>query len=189
MFAVPMTVLGHHTRPKASATPNAAAQQLLADSVTTTTVAVTTTTVRVVPTTTTTTARVRVRAVRAVEPTTTLAPVTTTTVHQKAPVTTTTIHHAAPPPVHIVKPKRILPDSRVGTATWYWWHPGQCASPWLPKGTRVWIRDLSTGKIVSCLITDREADNRGGRVVDMDARLFEELAPLPRGVVRVKVMW
>jgi hypothetical protein len=81
------------------------------------------------------------------------------------------------------------PDThdRVGDATWYAWHPGQCAVHYLPRGTRIWITDLATGKTVTCLVTDYEAD--GSRAVDMDEAVFAELAPPAAGVIRVKVTW
>jgi rare lipoprotein A (peptidoglycan hydrolase) len=122
------------------------------------------------------------------------------TVTTRPYVTPTTLVHTRPvvrrpvvkPPVHhkpvVHRPTAKPQHSRVGIATWYAWHPGQCASPFLPKGTRITVRDLATGKVVSCLVTDREADNPG-RVVDLDAAVFQELAPLSVGVVRVKISW
>ncbi len=100
--------------------------------------------------------------------------VTTTTIH----VTTTTIKKKKPKPVRY----------RIGVATWYSYIPGHCATSYLRFGTRIHVRDLATGKTIVCVVTDREG--RGdGRVVDLSETQFAELAPLWRGVVRVKVSW
>jgi hypothetical protein len=77
---------------------------------------------------------------------------------------------------------------KIGVATWYNYIPGQCASPFFPKGTRVTVHDLSTGESITCVITDRE--NRGGNhVVDLNETQFSELEPLWRGVISVKITW
>ncbi len=134
------------------------------------------------------------------ETTTTAAPITTTTIHVVAPV-----HHRKAPvrhrrapvrhrkaPVHHRKApvhRRVRPvPHRVGVATWYAWHPGQCATSYRPKGSRIWIRDLATGKVISCIVTDYQQPNPG-RVVDLNETSFQELAPLWRGVVEVEVTW
>lgn len=78
--------------------------------------------------------------------------------------------------------------SAVGGATWYAWHPGQCASPFLPHGTLLTVTDLATGKTIQCLVTDTEAHNPG-RVVDLSNWCFEELAPLAQGVIEVRISW
>ena len=77
---------------------------------------------------------------------------------------------------------------KVGVATWYDYVPGQCASPFLPKGTRITVHDLTSGKDITCVITDRE--NEGGdHVVDLSETQFAQLEPLWRGVISVKVTW
>ena len=105
-------------------------------------------------------------------PTTTTSPTTTTT----RPVTTTTR-----------KPSKAN-DFRIGDATWYPYFPGRCASWFLPYGTRVNVRDLSTGRVIVCTITDREAA-RGNRVIDLNQYQFAQLAPLAKGVIHVRVSW
>jgi len=80
------------------------------------------------------------------------------------------------------------PHSREGIATWYGWHPGQCASPFLPHGTLLTVTDLATHKTIQCLVTDTEAHNPG-RVVDLSNYCFEELAPLSQGVIMVRISW
>ncbi len=131
-----------------------------------------TTTTRPTPTTTTTLA-----------PTTTYPGETTTT-----GVTTTTTTHVTTTTIKKKKPKAKPVRYRIGVATWYSYIPGHCATSYLRFGTRIHVRDLATGKTIVCVVTDREG--RGdGRVVDLYETQFAELAPLWRGVVRVKVSW
>ena len=92
-------------------------------------------------------------------------------------MTTTTLRRKS-------KPKKY----RIGDATWYRYIPGRCATWYLPRGTRITIRDLATGRVVHCIASDREAAH-GNRVVDLDSVQFAELAPLSKGVVVVKVSW
>jgi hypothetical protein len=81
-----------------------------------------------------------------------------------------------------------LRHTRQGLATWYAWHPGQCASPFLPHGTLLTVTDLTTHKTIQCLVTDTEAHNPG-RVVDLSNWCFEQLAPLSQGVIEVRITW
>lgn len=104
-----------------------------------------------------------------------VAPTTTTTICK--PVTTTTVKHTT-------KPK----NYRIGDATWYRYIPGHCATWYLPRGTRITVRDIATGKVIHCIASDREGA-RGNRVVDLDSVQFRELAPLSKGVILVKVSW
>ena len=88
-----------------------------------------------------------------------------------------------------LKPKRKKAVKyRIGDATWYRYIPGRCATWYLPRGTRITIRDLKTGKVIHCIASDREGAH-GNRVVDLDTQQFAELAPLSKGVVLVKVSW
>jgi hypothetical protein len=108
-------------------------------------------------------------------------------------VTTTTrpiVRHVTTtrPPTHkVTRPTPPASHERVGDATWYSWYPGQCAVHYLPKGTRITVEDLATGKSISCLVTDYEVD--ASRAVDLNETQFAELAPLAQGVIRVKVTW
>ena len=77
---------------------------------------------------------------------------------------------------------------RVGVATWYSYIPGQCATWYLPMGTRIRVEDLRNGRVISCVVTDREAA-RGRHVVDLSETQFAQLAPLGVGVVPVRVTW
>jgi beta-lactam-binding protein with PASTA domain len=116
--------------------------------------------------------------------TTTTYPGETTTSTSSTSTTTTT----TPPTTTTTLKRSRARDFRVGIATWYSYIPGRCATWYLPLGTRVTVRDLATGRTVTCRATDREGSH-GNRVVDLNAEEFAELSPLWRGVVRVKVSW
>lgn len=77
---------------------------------------------------------------------------------------------------------------KIGVATWYNYFPGRCATSYLPKGTRITVRDLATSKAITCVITDRE-DAGGNRVVDLNETQFAQLEPLWKGVISVRVSW
>ena len=79
-------------------------------------------------------------------------------------------------------------NSRTGLATYYYWHSGQCASPWLAHGTTVTIRDNATGKTTSCVVTDTQG-NIPGHIIDLDPSVFTQLAPLGQGVIGVTISW
>ena len=77
---------------------------------------------------------------------------------------------------------------RVGLATYYYWHSGQCASPWLPHGTTVTIRNNATGATARCVVTDTQG-NIPGHIIDLDPSVFTKLASLSAGVVGVTISW
>jgi rare lipoprotein A (peptidoglycan hydrolase) len=155
------------TKPKPKPKP----KKMCTSTTTTTTTATTTTTLATTTSTTPTTST-------SVAGSTTTSPPTTTTTICKVPTTTTTL-----------KPKKTKPKRyRVGDATWYSYFPGRCATWYLPKGTRIAVRDLKTGKVVHCIVTDREGAH-GNRVVDLSETQFAQLAPLAKGVVVVRVSW
>ena len=77
---------------------------------------------------------------------------------------------------------------KLGVATWYHYVPGQCATWYLPKGTVVTVLDLSTGRSITCTITDRNSDV-DNHIVDLDAAQFAALEPLAKGLISVKVSW
>ncbi len=129
--------------------------------------------------------------------------VTTTT---RPPVVVKKVVTKKKPAVHVVsvtrkgaptgkrKPvvKHVAQDAsnfRVGVATWYDDpHPYGCATKYLPFGLTITVKDLATGKSITCLTDDREGAG-GNRVVDLSQTEFVELAPLSTGVVPVRVTW
>jgi beta-lactam-binding protein with PASTA domain len=162
------------TKPKAKPKPK---KTCTPASTTTTTVTTTTTQATTTTTSPTTSTSVAGSTTTSVPTTTTSVRPTTTTTICKVPTTTTTVKKKT-------KPKRY----RIGDATWYSYFPGRCATWYLPKGTRIAVRDLATGKVIHCVVTDREAAH-GNRVVDLSETDFARLAPLAKGVVVVRVSW
>jgi len=80
--------------------------------------------------------------------------------------------------------------SQFGMATWYDppWSGLTAAHPWLPKGTHVTVTDVATGRSVTVVIDDRGPFGTG-RVIDLSPEAFGVLAPLGRGVLRVRLDW
>ena len=77
-------------------------------------------------------------------------------------------YDASPPPrrpvATVATPLRSRParsstarTTRSAIATWYNYIPGRCATWYLPKGTVITVRDLATGRSITCVISDREA--------------------------------
>jgi rare lipoprotein A (peptidoglycan hydrolase) len=165
------SVRGHSSQTKVAettlprpATPVVHRLRTLANEITTTTAAPTTTTTA--PPTTTTTA----------PPTTTTAPPVTTTT--AAPTTTT-----APP-----APAPSAGNSQSGQATWYRWKAGNCAHNSLPMGTRVTVTNAATGATATCTVGDRGAFGPP-TIIDLDASVFEQIAPLGAGRIQVTITW
>jgi uncharacterized protein YabE (DUF348 family) len=94
-----------------------------------------------------------------------------------------------PPVNRIVMVGTALPNSRVGTASWYASPFGSdsCATKeYVPKGTIVRITNLDTGASTTCRVADRVEANR---VVDADDDVFRQLAPLSQGVFNARIDW
>jgi hypothetical protein len=107
---------------------------------------------------------------------------TTTSTSSTTSTTSTTVRTTTT--THPRKPAHY----RIGLATWYSYVPGRCATSYLPFGTRIWVRDLANGHIITCVVTDRQG-SRTGRVADLSETDFSKLTPLWHGVVRVRVWW
>jgi len=76
----------------------------------------------------------------------------------------------------------------VGEASWYG-HPGlTAASPSLPFGTHVTVKNLTNGRTVTVIINDR-GPFVGGRIIDLSKQAFAEIAPLGAGVIQVRITW
>lgn len=124
----------------------------------------------------------------------TKAPVASKKVVKKKPVVrvVSITHKTTTPPKKKVVTKHVASsptDFRVGVATWYDDpHPFGCATKYLPFGLTITVKDLATGKSITCLTDDREGAG-GNRVVDLSETEFAELAPLSTGVVPVRVTW
>jgi rare lipoprotein A (peptidoglycan hydrolase) len=119
--------------------------------------------------TTTTTARPK--------PTTTTAPPATTTTTAQAATTTSTM-----PPVP--------PCCRQeGGASYHQYaDPRTCAHRSLPKGTALRVTNLANGRTTTCVVNDRGPFVEG-RILDLSATAFGEIANVSEGVIRVSIEW
>ena len=61
-----------------------------------------------------------------------------------------------------------------------------CASRSLAFGTKIRVTNVATGKSVVVLVNDRGPYVKG-RTIDLSQEAFSRLAPLGRGVIRVKI--
>lgn len=84
---------------------------------------------------------------------------------------------------------------RTGEATWYVAprngpYPARrvCASANLRFGTLVRVRNLATGRTATCVVGDRKPFN-AVRIVDLSTAVFQRLAPLGAGVIKVAIAW
>lgn len=113
------------------------------------------------------------------------APAPTTAAPRPAPTTTT----APPPPPTTTAPPAPAPANRQsGQATWYRWKRGNCAHNTLPKGTRVTVTAVASGRTATCVVGDRGAF-RNPTIIDLDASVFEQIAPLGAGRINVVISW
>lgn len=79
--------------------------------------------------------------------------------------------------------------TEVGGASWYSQADGMTAAhKTLPFGTVVQVTDLDTGRSISVRIADR-GPYIDGRVIDLSDEAFARLAPLSKGVIRVRIRW
>ena len=121
-----------------------------------------------------------VREVGTAQPSPTPPPPTTPPAPRPSPTTPAPTPPATPGPSS---------HTESGQATWYdTGTPGMYAAhPWLPFGTHVTVTDLANGKTVTVVINDRGPF--GGRIIDLSSQAFALLAPLPTGVIDVRLTW
>jgi len=78
---------------------------------------------------------------------------------------------------------------QVGGASWYHRNDGLTAAhKTLPFGTMVKVTNLDNGRVVYVKIVDR-GPYIDGRVIDLSDDAFSRLAPLSKGVIRVRIRW
>jgi rare lipoprotein A (peptidoglycan hydrolase) len=134
-----------------------------------------------------------------VTPTTTPASTPTTTPTTEAPVTSHLVPAPTPTTTPTTQPAPVTPTTVVtasgpaysenGQATWYSEAPaGKCASPTLPFGTVLTVRNDATGATTTCTVDDRE-ESPYPRVVDMSYSGFSQIANPSQGVVDVTISW
>jgi len=130
--------------------------------------------------TTTTTVAPTTTAPPTTAPPTTAPPTTAPPTTAPRPSTTTT---TAPPP-----PPPAPSNTESGGASWYRHGAGECAHKTLPMGTVVRVTNRANGATATCTVTDR-GPYGAGRIIDLDASVFEQLAPLDAGVIQVTISW
>lgn len=65
-----------------------------------------------------------------------------------------------------------------------------CATWGYPFGTRLDVRNLENGKVVSVEVTDRGPNKKlykKGRIIDLSKRAFSQLALLEQGIIKVEI--
>ena len=110
---------------------------------------------------------------------------TTAAPKPKARPTTTAAPKPAPAPAPAPAPSG---NAQSGQASWYDTFEGTCAHKSLPKGTMVNVTNTANGKSVVCRVADR-GPYVNGRVIDLDRRLFAQLASPSSGVIHVNISW
>lgn len=90
------------------------------------------------------------------------------------------------------KPKPAIarsPDrSETGTASWYDYKVGTCAHKTLPFGTIVTVVNTNSGRSTDCRVADR-GPFVGGRIIDLERGVFDNIAPPGAGVIPVRITW
>jgi outer membrane biosynthesis protein TonB len=187
------------------APPTTVAPTTTAAPVTTTTAAPADESRRAAPKSTSTTAPTTTTAPKvtvADTPSVDAAPATTAPPASSAPSPTPTTTPATPTPT--TKPAAPTPTTRPATtttttrpaptradsgqATWYRWKAGNCASNDLPKGTVVTVTAVASGRQATCVVGDTGAFRRP-TIIDLDATVFEKIAPLGAGRISVIITW
>jgi len=79
-------------------------------------------------------------------------------------------------------------NGQTGVASWYQTFGGTCAHKSIAKGTIVTVTNLSNGLWVTCRVADR-GPYVGGRIIDLDKEVFDNLAPPASGLIDVKISW
>jgi rare lipoprotein A (peptidoglycan hydrolase) len=98
----------------------------------------------------------------------------------------------APPPPAPPPPPPPPPNTEQGAASWYRqpsrFSPNGCAHRTLAYGTTITVTHLGTGAATTCTVNDR-GPYVDGRVIDLDDDVFARLAPLPAGLIPVRITW
>lgn len=105
-----------------------------------------------------------------------------------------------PQPAKIYKgTKLIIGDVEGGLASWYRYGGGltphlsakgaglTTASTKYPKGTYLRVTNLANNRSVIVKVNDFGPEESTGRIVDLERKAFQKLAPLSIGVIRVRV--
>ena len=93
---------------------------------------------------------------------------------------------ATPTPTTPQQPQNT--NSQSGQASYYAYKPGGCAHKSIPKGTVVTVTNVATDKSTTCVVNDR-GPFVAGRIIDLDTRVFTQLASTSGGVFRARISW
>jgi len=94
------------------------------------------------------------------------------------------------PPRSLVKtPKQQEANGvQIGLASWYSFIPGNfTASRFFPRGTKLAVTNLSNGRQVVVKVNDWGPQAWTGRILDLEKTAFAQIAPLEKGVVKVRI--
>jgi hypothetical protein len=76
-----------------------------------------------------------------------------------------------------------------GQASWYDCTGDYAAHLTIPKGTVITVTNLDNGSTVAVIIDDRGPYGVPGRIIDLCASAFAQIAPLAQGVANVQITW
>jgi hypothetical protein len=93
-----------------------------------------------------------------------------------------------PAPTAAPRPAAAPASSQSGQGTWYRYKSGGCANNNLPMGTVVHVTNTATGATATCVVNDRGAFGYP-TILDMDASVFQQLAPLGAGRISIRISW
>ncbi len=78
--------------------------------------------------------------------------------------------------------------SKVGIASWYAYTGTMaCASRMFPRGTWLRVTNKENGRQVFVVVNDYGPQQGTGKIIDLDKVAFQKIAPIGKGVVKVKV--
>jgi hypothetical protein len=88
-----------------------------------------------------------------------------------------------------IRGTKLVGGTQTGQASWYDCTGNFAAHLSLPKGTVVKVTDLDNGKTITVVNNDRGPYGVPGRIIDLCAPAFAQLAPLGQGVANVQLSW
>ena len=92
------------------------------------------------------------------------------------------------PEIKVVGTKIKVGRVQKGLASWYAYTGKMAAaSTTFPKGTWLRVTAKDSGRQIIVQVNDYGPDPRTGKVLDLDKEAFKKLAPLGRGVIKVKI--
>lgn len=118
----------------------------------------------------------------------TTAPTTVVTTVPTTQVQTTQATTTTQPPASTQEGTFGSGGVETGVASYYDYIEGSCAHKTLPKGTVVKVTNLENGKSTTCVVKDR-GPFIPGRIIDLETRVFAQIASINDGIFKVKIEW